>query len=284
MGRAIQASEIAARIGRTTREAIERLYPDPYDPAAADAGEIVLREWRRHTPSATAGAPRAGYVTDVSFEHLLDVLDSQDVRVHVPVMPGDFVTAATTVVSVWAPEPVTPQTRASLGAAISVANERHLALDAGYGARQLADVVLRALSPGTNDPTTADTCIGYLRDILELLAGRAMPAEVLRLEPRRVTVVRRRRSFEDWLDASFGEIARFAAANTRIVASVLTALEGVANEALRVGAEDRLRAVSEIADHVATAALEAATSERDRRIVARHSEAILAIAALRGVR
>lgn len=34
-------------------------------------------------------------------------------------------------------------------------SERTTAQDVGYGLRQLTDVVVRALSPGINDPTTA---------------------------------------------------------------------------------------------------------------------------------
>jgi uncharacterized membrane protein len=38
--------------------------------------------------------------------------------------------------------------------------------DAGYGVRQLVDVALRALSPGVNDPTTAQDAIFHMGTVL----------------------------------------------------------------------------------------------------------------------
>ncbi|MFN8559300.1 MAG: DUF2254 family protein [Dehalococcoidia bacterium] len=47
--------------------------------------------------------------------------------------------------------------------------------DLNLGIRQLADIAVKALSPGINDPTTAATCVDRLAEVVTLLGNRAMP-------------------------------------------------------------------------------------------------------------
>ncbi len=49
---------------------------------------------------------------------------------------------------------------------VTVGQTRTMSEDAAYGIRQLADVALRALSPGINDPTTAQDAIFHLGTVL----------------------------------------------------------------------------------------------------------------------
>lgn len=127
-------------------------------------------------------------------------------------------------------------------------------------------IAVKALSPGINDPTTAETCIGYLRAALEQLSGRAIPPEV-RTCPRGQVVAARRRSFEEYVDGAYAEIGRYAADNARVVVSVIESLEAVARSALAADAYDRTPLVEEFSRAVARPAIEQARTERDRRLI-----------------
>ena len=48
--------------------------------------------------------------------------------------------------------------------------------DAAYGIRQLVDVALKALSPGINDPTTAQDAIFHLGTLLVARLTSPLPA------------------------------------------------------------------------------------------------------------
>ena len=56
--------------------------------------------------------------------------------------------------------------------ALSFDVERTMQDDVAFGLRQLVDIALRALSPGVNDPTTANQAIDRIHDGLGLLAQR----------------------------------------------------------------------------------------------------------------
>ncbi|MFZ2175098.1 MAG: DUF2254 domain-containing protein, partial [Rhodococcus sp. (in: high G+C Gram-positive bacteria)] len=65
--------------------------------------------------------------------------------------------------------------RERVSTALRTGGERTTTQDIGYGLRQLTDVVVRALSPGINDPTTAVhglvSCTAVLVDLLDLRLG-----------------------------------------------------------------------------------------------------------------
>ncbi len=58
--------------------------------------------------------------------------------------------------------------------------QRSLPQDTLFGVRQLVDIAVRALSPGINDPTTAEHAISCLTDALIRLGDRPFPPHVTR--------------------------------------------------------------------------------------------------------
>jgi len=82
---------------------------------------------------------------------------------------GDFLVSGQAIGEVWsggeAPE------LDGLRSDFRLASERTLAADVAFPVRQLADIALKALSPGINDPTTAENAMGSLADTLVRLAG-----------------------------------------------------------------------------------------------------------------
>lgn len=274
MGHSIQASQIVARMGRETLETIDRLHPERYRGARAESGDELVRAWCGQAEPQHVFPTRPGYVQAVALDGLLERLEGHDVRIHVPVRPGDFVTQATALVAVWAAEAVD---EAKARRAISIENERSFGQDARYGIRQLADVALKALSPGINDPTTAENCVGYLRAVLERLAERELPDEVHRHPDRQAVAVVRSVGFEEYAQAAFGEIGRFSSDNARVVSTVLEALVYVGESARAAGAQERIAIVVQLARAVAEPALEGARTERDRVLTRKGLERVEAV-------
>ncbi len=60
--------------------------------------------------------------------------------------------------------------------------------DAGYGLRQLVDVGLKALSPGVNDPTTAQDAIVHIGAVLRAFLDRDPPVPDMQCDGRRFVV------------------------------------------------------------------------------------------------
>jgi uncharacterized membrane protein len=271
----IKVENIAARIAGETLRSVDMLYPEPYGEPQQD-GTALLAQWEVDSEPVVIRPERPGYVQTIALDELEAALPGS-ARVDVVVRPGDWVTQESPLARVWGADGADGALRERVGKLFAVQSERDIAEDVGFGLRQLADIALRAISPGVNDPTTAVTCIGYLRAVLEQLAGRDFPTGVRRLSGSQ-TVVTRGPSFEKLVREAFAEIGRYASADPRVAASLLEALAEVARAARAAEAPERLRSLLETSEDVAVRALEDARTARDRALVEERLAAVRALA------
>ena len=195
----------SADLAGQTRGRLDARYPERVGSAVGvDAGKLLPR-WRRE-PAGRAEAVHDGFVRRVTVTELMRTArEAGAERVCILVRPRDFVATSALLAEVW-PAGAAERSCAGVRQAVVLSDERDLHDDAAFGLRQLGDIALKALSPGTNDPATAVTCIGYLRSLLVLMAAREPPDAVRRVEG--LTVVVARRGFDEDLDVLL-QISRY---------------------------------------------------------------------------
>ena len=140
-------------------------------------------------------------------------------------------------------------------AAVAVGTTRTMQQDVSYGLRQLADVALKALSPGINDPTTAQDAIFHSAAVLAELLRRDPPPALRRREPTAARVILAEQpTHDDLVRLAFDETRRAAAAQPTVCIYLLEALH-LLHETLRsTGLDDRGAALVEQARLIAKGA------------------------------
>ena len=258
----IQVSHVTASIAHDTLARIETLYPEHYGAPVEDAdGEALLATWREQSSGRVMPA-RPGYVQRIGVDELVKSCGEIE-RLAVLVCPGDFVSLETPIAEVW-PASVATQRREDLRASVSIASERDLRQDVEFGVRQLADIALKAMSPGINDPMTAVTCISYLRSILVCLAERADPPGLRQFPGQDVTVIVHRRAFAEYLE-SLLQINRYVDGDAWVIGELLLALNACSRVARDGGATDRVQLIRDVAVTIAEQAADQVSTQRDRR-------------------
>lgn len=145
------------------------------DAVAAERAERVMR----------AGAPRlveaeaAGYLTLIDVGPLLDAADSADALVRQAVPVGSYVLPEQPLAELWLDSDEGEERLvSSVRAAFDLGRQRTMVQDVAFPVRQLADIALRGLSPGVNDPTTAENAIDALTAVLIEYACSDRPSPV----------------------------------------------------------------------------------------------------------
>ncbi|GCE51390.1 putative membrane protein [Thermosporothrix hazakensis] len=271
---AVQIANIAARITWQTLQTLQkRPYPDilAEQDLTAD-GERLVQQWSAEAPAFPLYARRAGYVQTVSVRDLRKVVLQHHLRLFLRAYPGRFVTTQTIIAEVWGlPSHASPLIEKQIHSCLSIANERDLWQDAGFGVRQLTDITLRALSAAINDPTTAVLCIDYLRVLLEYLV-RDQAIAPLYSTYSGVLVVECR-SFEEYAQMLI-QIGRYASTDARVVNRLLHTLECVA-EIASVEQQRALRFLHTLAQTIAAPALAQAATDFDRALIEEQLERTL---------
>lgn len=212
----IQAAEMAQAITHETLHMIDKYFPDE----GADAGES---EALPHADVAWHPVPARqwGTIQTVAEHQLLAWACAHDAVVRMEHKPGDFVGMDETLLSVAMAGPPDDETIAALNGAYGIDAFRTLDQDPAFGIRQLVDMALKALSPGINDSTTAQTCLDHIGVILACCARRKLAPRKRYDRNGRLRVLSIGIDFGQLTAFSFSQVAENAQGNTAVLLRLL---------------------------------------------------------------
>lgn len=142
-----------------TIQTIDRVHPVPRADAAQEPDVP-------DPPASALAVPvrRSGYLQNIDTGTLVRSATRHKAVVVIEPVIGQHLVQGTLLARTW---PVDDRAGADAGelrsrisAAVSTGFERTMQEGVGFGIRQLTDIVVKALSPGVNDPTTAVDAIG----------------------------------------------------------------------------------------------------------------------------
>jgi len=142
-----------------------------------------------------------GYLRALDHESLAEWAAEQGVVLVLLVRPGDYLFPGGPVAELVGDEPGTG-VDAVLRAALSIGTRQAAAQDLEFAVRQLVEVAVRALSPGINDPFTAEAVIERLGAALCEIAPRHLPSGTV-LREGRVVLYRHLTDYAGLCDAMF---------------------------------------------------------------------------------
>lgn len=173
---------------------------------------------------------------------------------------GGFVVQETPLASLALAHPPDPELIAALQGAYLIDRHRTVEQDSAFGIQQIVDMVLRALSPGINDATTAVLCVDYLTAILSRLVSRPIPSS-RRYEEGTLRLIAIAPTFASLLAASFSQIRDSAQGNVAILGRMLAALQTIGSLSDDPG---RRRTLREEAQRIAEVAARTITTAHNR--------------------
>lgn len=289
----IQASTIIATICGEAVKVVDELFPHRLGENAPDEELERLEKLTANFDWQTIPAAQTGYIQNIDIRDLLEFTGKRNIILKMEHGIGEFVIAGAPLVSITGAEENAAQMTvdekliSKLNDIYSVDNFRTIDQDVAFGIRQIVDIVMKALSPGVNDTTTAVICIDYLAAIISHLAVRPFPTH-FRYAENRLQVIAKSPSFKELLDLAFNQMRQNALLNVAIILRSLNALEKIAlriqdgrdlhNKLQNLSAADRQARLENVARHlqmVIDAAGENVKSGDDRAQVEEHIGKVL---------
>ncbi len=262
LGESIQAANVGARVTEKTIRVLEQLQRDPGQPLSDEAARD-----RALPPDEAIRLPSSGhgYVQLIDLERLVAVLPRGTSVVRVEVAAGDYVLPQMPLVSLWPGRALSARESRALLGAFALGRQRSVDQDVLYGTRQLADVGLKALSPGVNDETTAVTIVNHLAAVLVAACRNAPDAGAWRRHDLDgVVVIAPTVTLRRLVEDAFAGLVRFSADHPRVLARIV---EVVADVAAHQSDGDGRDALLEVADWVEHAASRGELAPHERRLL-----------------
>ncbi|HEV2060914.1 MAG TPA: DUF2254 domain-containing protein [Solirubrobacteraceae bacterium] len=233
----LQPSSIIDGIRATGRRSLESPYPagvgETPDTAAAERALLRTRDGDGGRP---VRADRQGYVSTVYATRLLTSAAGCDAVVVQRVQIGEYVIPGLLLADVWCADHGRREDLvATVRAAFVLGRQRTPVQDPAFAVRQLADIALKGLSPGINDPTTAQNAMEALTALLVRFAT-GDPVSRLRADEHGVVrLVALAPDLDDLVRLGFEQVRVFAASDPAVSRRLLTLLARIDEAARSAG-------------------------------------------------
>lgn len=226
----IQASNIIYVVSQDLQRSIERLFPESIatgaDAETAGSQRKLPEEFDSEAKPVTSTG--YGYITALDDQLLLNEAMERDVVVRLLKRPGDFVGKGDTVALVWPGSSVNEEVERAVNESLLLGSQRTATQDVLFVCDQLVEIAVRALSPGINDPFTANICIDHLGQGLSRMAGRALPSPYRVAGDGVMRLVAHPVDFNDMAETVLVQIRHYGSSNPAVLLRLLQAVVTVA--------------------------------------------------------
>ena len=215
----LQIGSIAQRITAETVEVIEAVG----GPRHGERPRVAPAARPRATRAVSSGAPtsaqvvesdRGGWVQQIDSGALSQALP-EGAEAWIEVVHGGYVTDRSPLVRVEADTSIDDDTAEDVRSAFALGSSRTMQRDIGFGISQLADIAVRALSPGVNDPQTAQDIIRHLGEVVLTLWSYEQSDPTTNESGR--TIHQITTSHERHLQAGFDPIRRYGRSDPAVM-------------------------------------------------------------------
>ncbi|MER0240103.1 DUF2254 domain-containing protein [Fulvimarina sp. MAC8] len=219
----IHISNVIADIGQKLVDDVHRRFPKKLGAAPDDDGRGSLCEQIppcfRADASNNAVEPaygevetrKSGYIQVLDYATLVTTARKHDLIVRMNCRPGTFAHPGQVMFDVWPTDSLSDEAREGLISSIALGNTRNVTQDLLFLFDELVEIAARALSPGTNDPFTAVTCMDWLAAAFSQMAGDKLTDPLRVDEDGTLRVIGEPLSFAEFLEHAFGHLRQYAA-------------------------------------------------------------------------
>ena len=187
-------------------------------PAATELDPERLRNFEIPPEAVPVLAPTSGWMQQFDVDAVLSALPDGSTG-HVVAALGGFVVEGTPLMWI-SPEPDDgDDCREHVLSGFAIGDSRTLQQDVGFGILQLTDIAQRALSPGINDPSTANDVLVHLGDVL--MAAWSLPAAEAVTSAEGRTLVRTELGHAALLHLALDPIRRHADGDPTVVTTLV---------------------------------------------------------------
>lgn len=197
----ISVGNVVSLIMDETEKTLDNLFPENVGEAGEEQ-EIAMASEAK----AFVKANGSGYVTTVDGPALMGAAQKRAALITLERTIGDYVLHGVPLAAVQPAEALDEELQTAVLRAFHLGKERTLRQDFLFGVRQLTDIALRALSPGINDPSTAEQCIDALVNLLSKLSRHTPISPYRRDDDGGVRLIATAVSLSQALALSFGKI------------------------------------------------------------------------------
>ncbi len=153
---------------------------------------------------------QSGYVQNINKTKLARLAADNKFSIEVIHRPGDFIVTEEVTSIVYADRKMPEELVSEITSCWIVGDKRITVEDLEYNLEILSEMILRALSPSSNDIVIANICIDYLGESIALLVNKRFADTHVYGDDGRLLVVSKEFSFRGYMDSVLNPIRQYS--------------------------------------------------------------------------
>ncbi|OYP28894.1 hypothetical protein CGZ80_25330 [Rhodopirellula sp. MGV] len=234
----IHISNVLDNISRRVEAKVDDLFPEMLGDAAESLDQKPI-DWSDAIPIRSQ---HFGYLQGIDETGLMEFAGERQAVLQLLVHPGNRVLIGQTIaklkkrssVDTGTPENETPdELAAAFHRCLAIGNIRTPTQDLFFILHQYAEIAIRALSPGVNDPFTAIQCIDQMAHSIVLINQRKLPSPFRCDEDDNLCIVTKKLTWETIIGETFDVLFPYAVTDLNVkrhLADAITQIEDVSNQ------------------------------------------------------
>ena len=211
ISQSIQIGNIYADLNRETLKSIESIKSNE---------KFIFCEKPTFDDWYCINAQKSGYVNNYSLGGLIGLTKENETKVFAAVEEGSFIIRGEPIIKTS--KKIEEDNQVVFQKMVTIADEEDTYLNYSLGVKQITEIILKAMSPGINDPGTALTGINYLKVIFSELT---QVQEVNAYENEAGIVYFKSHQFGRILHSSMVAIRRYTKEDFSVMAAIIKLLK-----------------------------------------------------------
>jgi uncharacterized membrane protein len=243
----IHISTVLQRLSTDMIAKMDDLYPENF---GDESDETLTPHDVPFTPHVTITSGRAGYLQGIDDVEMIELANDMDIVIRLTCRPGDFLRSDQGIAEVGLCVQWTDGDADRVRHAFTLGFTRNPTQDVFSIINQLAEIAIRALSPGVNDPYTAMQSIDWLSAGLVTLSKRRLPDRFRCDEAGQVRVITTELNYSDFVDAMVRQLTPYVKDDPNVTAYMVSSLENTIKISRNTGLN---RLIQQAVDELRTA-------------------------------
>ncbi len=168
-----------------------------------------------------------GYVQYIDFTELLEIAIDREIVIITNYRAGQYIINGSQLFKVLSNEKFDDKLNEKLNDIVSIGEIRTALQDIEFAVHQIVEIAVRALSPGVNDPYTANSCIDNLSAIISKLTNTPLPNKNRYDEKGNLRLIINILTFEGMIDAAYNQIRQYAATSPSVLIRMMDAINSI---------------------------------------------------------
>jgi len=163
---------------------------------------------------------QSGYLQGLDETSLLEFANENDSIVRLLCRPGDYLLPEQVIarVAFQGTQRDDCDCASRILKSFAIGVSRTPTQDLSFLSNQLIEIAIRALSPGVNDPFTANECIDQLSKMLNELSRRSLPSQYRKDPQGQLRIITTEPSWADIVEQSIGRLTYYVRADPNVAA------------------------------------------------------------------